>query len=72
MAIVMLLSPLVTRRPDPLFSRRRWQKPWPPSRLFIEERRKAAMAVLPFSLGRGRADLLFSRRYAMTTLTALY
>jgi hypothetical protein len=29
------------------------------------------MVVLPFSLGRGRADLL-SRRHAMTTLTALY
>jgi hypothetical protein len=37
----------------------------PPSRLFTEERRKVAMAILPFSLGLGRADLLFSRRYAL-------
>jgi hypothetical protein len=30
------------------------------------------MVILPFSLEKGRADLLFSRRYAMATSTALY
>ena len=30
------------------------------------------MVILPFSPGIGRADLLFFRRYAMTTLTGLY
>jgi hypothetical protein len=29
------------------------------------------MVIFPFSLGIGRADLLFFRRYAMTTSTAL-
>jgi hypothetical protein len=29
------------------------------------------MVILPFFLGIGRADLLFFRRYAMTTSTAL-
>ena len=38
---------------------------------FTEERRKVAMVILPFSLGRGRADLLYFGRYAMTTTTAL-
>jgi hypothetical protein len=30
------------------------------------------MVILLFFLGIGRADLLFFRRYAMTTSTALY
>jgi hypothetical protein len=58
---------LRTRRPDPLFSRRRWQRPWPPSQPFTQERRKVAIVILRFFLGIGRADLLFFRRYAMTT-----
>jgi len=35
--------------------------------VFTEERRKVAMVILLFSLGIGRADLLFCRRSAMTT-----
>jgi len=31
-----------------------------------------AMVILLFFLGIGRADLLLSRRYAMTTSTTLY
>jgi hypothetical protein len=39
------------------------------SRLLL---RQVAMVILPFSLGIGRAELFFFRRYAMTTSTALY
>jgi hypothetical protein len=42
---------------------------WKESRLLLSQ---VAMVILLFSLGIGRADLLFSRRYAMTTSTALY
>jgi hypothetical protein len=52
--------------------RRWWHRPWPPSQLFTEERRKVVMVILPFSLGIGRADILFFIRYAMTASTALY
>ena len=45
--------------------------PGPPQQLLTKERRKMAMVTLPISLGIGRADLLFFRRYAMTTSAAL-
>ena len=39
---------------------------------FTEERMKVAIVILLFFLGIGRADLLFFRRYALTTSTALH
>ena len=50
---------------DPLLLRTRR----PESRLLLSQ---VAMGILPFSLGIGRADLLFFTRYAMTTSTAIY
>ena len=41
-------------------------------KLSLEEERKVAMVTLLFFSGVGRADLLFSRRYAMTTSTRPY
>jgi hypothetical protein len=38
---------LRTRRPDLLFSEDDGSRPWPPSQLFTEERRKVAMVILP-------------------------